>query len=107
MGGLILNQDDSNFGYGFSLGFGPENISREEAIKYIPERYPHIELLQYVVMPNHIHMILRVRAKTVAPSMSQVVKQFKGVVSKQAGMGIWQKSFYDHVIRVGGIMRSI
>ena len=43
----------------------PENVQlsshgkiAEEAINTIPKYYPHIELLQYVVMPNHIHMIL-------------------------------------------------
>ena len=30
----------------------------EEAINSIPEFYAHIELLQYVIMPNHVHMIL-------------------------------------------------
>jgi len=30
----------------------------EEAINAIPKHYPHIELLQYVVMPNHVHMVL-------------------------------------------------
>ena len=27
------------------------------------------------------------------------MKQFKGKITKQVGYGIWQKSFYDHVIR--------
>ena len=82
-----------------NIALSPCGKIADTAIRAIPDVYPSLVLESYVVMPNHIHMILRVRAKTVAPSMSQVVKQFKGVVSKQAGMGIWQKSFYDHVIR--------
>ena len=35
----------------------------------------------------------------VAPTISQIIQQFKGSVTKQAGTIIWQKSFYDHVIR--------
>ena len=35
----------------------------------------------------------------VAPTIMTVVKQMKGYVSKQYGCGIWQKGFYDHVIR--------
>ena len=27
------------------------------------------------------------------------MKQFKGVVTKRAGLSLWQKSFHDHVIR--------
>ncbi len=35
----------------------------------------------------------------VAPTIPKVVQQFKGVVSKQAGFSLWQKGFYDHVVR--------
>ena len=35
----------------------------------------------------------------VAPTVSTVIAQMKGVVSKQLGTPIWQKSFHDHVVR--------
>jgi hypothetical protein len=34
-----------------------------------------------------------------APTISTVVRLMKGAVSKQAGWSVWQKGFYDHVIR--------
>lgn len=34
-----------------------------------------------------------------APTISTVVNQMKGIVSKKAGFSVWQKGFYDHVIR--------
>ena len=34
-----------------------------------------------------------------APTISRVIKQFKGSITKQVGRTIWQKSFYDHGIR--------
>ncbi len=34
-----------------------------------------------------------------APTISAVVQQMKGWVSKQVGFPLWQKEFYDHVIR--------
>ena len=34
-----------------------------------------------------------------APTVSQIVQQFKGSVSKQAGCSLWQRSFYEHIIR--------
>lgn len=34
-----------------------------------------------------------------APTISAVINQFKGVVTKQVGYPVWQKSFYDHIIR--------
>lgn len=59
---------------------------------------------KYVVMPNHIHMILSIEHDVegrpkVAPTISRVVQQFKGSISKKVGDSIWQKSFHDHVIR--------
>jgi hypothetical protein len=34
-----------------------------------------------------------------APTISTVINQFKGYVSKQIGFSLWQKSFHDHIIR--------
>ncbi len=34
-----------------------------------------------------------------APTVSRIIKQMKGYVSKKIGKSVWQKSFYDHVIR--------
>ena len=62
-------------------------------------------------MPNHIHMLLTVgfnqkyNNSTVLSvtqdkaSITRVVKQFKGAVSKEVGFSVWQKSFYDHIVR--------
>ena len=35
----------------------------------------------------------------VAPTIATVIKQFKGAVSKEVGTTVWQKGFYDHIIR--------
>ena len=76
----------------------------DKAIQSISSVYPALLLESYVIMPNHIHILLCVCADEygrplVAPTISQVVKQLKGTVSKQVGISIWQKSFYDHIIR--------
>ncbi len=34
-----------------------------------------------------------------APTVSNIIGQMKSFVTKQIGFPIWQKSFYDHVIR--------
>ena len=78
----------------------------ESAIKSIPQYYPNIELLQYVVMPNHIHMILFLvydsgRIISSPTPVSTVVGQMKRYVSKKIGKSIWQRSFHDHIIRDG------
>ena len=63
--------------------------------------YETVRVDKYVVMPNHVHLILTIQngRTQFAPTVSRIVKQFKGTITKQLGFGIWQKSFYDHVIR--------
>ena len=76
----------------------------DEAINKITSIYPAVSLEHYVIMPDHIHLLLMVCSEedgrsVIAPTMSQVVKHLKGTVTKQLGESVWQKSFYDHVIR--------
>ena len=62
-----------------------------------------VELDKYVVMPNHIHFVLFLSASgvedSISPSISQIVRHLKSIVTKQVGYSVWQKSYYDHIIR--------
>lgn len=76
----------------------------DDAIRKIPNYYPDIKIDNYVVMPDHIHLLLSIEGDVsgrpvVAPTISTVINQMKGYVSKQIGYSIWQKSFVDHIIR--------
>ena len=76
----------------------------DQAIRNIPMVYPAISVDHYVVMPNHIHLLLQINTDKngramLAPTVSVVIQQLKGVVTKQIGHSIWQKLFHDHVIR--------
>ena len=74
----------------------------KKAIEAIPQHYPAVFVDRYVIMPNHVHLLLRIeksgRAMPV-PTISRVVQQMKGSATKQAGFPIWQTRFYDHIIR--------
>ena len=66
--------------------------------------YEGVRVDQYCVMPDHIHFIISITTgengrTQFAPTISRVIKQFKGSITKQVGRPIWQKSFYDHGIR--------
>ncbi len=77
----------------------------DKAIDAIPSYYYEIKIDKYVIMPNHIHMIMIICNDNVngwqvaAPTIMRVVGQMKRKVSKEIGFPIWQKSFYDHIIR--------
>ena len=84
----------------------------KQSIDEIPEHYPAITVDNYVIMPNHIHLLLQINADIdgrpmAAPTISTVVNQMKGVISKRAGFSVWQKGFYDHVIRNDNDYRDI
>ena len=72
-----------------------------ENIGILNGTYETVRVDKYVVMPNHVHLILTIQngRTQFAPTVSRIVKQFKGTITKQLGFGIWQKSFYDHIIR--------
>ena len=76
----------------------------EQAILQIAEHYANAVVDKYCIMPDHIHLILRIESNVggrmiSAPTVSTVVGSMKRWVSKQIGRPIWQKSFYDHGIR--------
>ena len=76
-------------------------VDRE--ILVLSETYDAVKIDKYVVMPNHIHMIIIIGSShgrtQFAPTVSRIVKQFKGSVTKQIGFSLWQKSFHDRIIR--------
>ena len=49
------------------------------------------------VMPNHVHMILKLDGT--GPDVSQRIRSFKSLVTRELGEPIFQRSFHDHVIR--------
>ena len=88
----------------------------ETAIQKIDTVYGNVHVDKHVVMPNHIHMILVLSDSAIpveggramrAPTVSRVVNQMKGYVTKQVGFSIWQKLFYDRVIRSEDEYRKI
>lgn len=66
--------------------------------------YENIKVDKYQIMPNHIHLIIFIYEDSngrtqFAPTISRIIKQFKDSITKQIGFSIWQKSFYDRIIR--------
>ena len=65
---------------------------------------------RYVIMPDHVHMILLVSAENAvegpmwssAPTKRNIettIRSWKTLITKELGERIWQRSFYEHVIR--------
>ncbi len=80
----------------------------DKYINQLNDFYYHITVDRYVIMPNHIHIILFVlesgASRTSPPTrqhsaVSQFVSTFKRFCNKEYGRNIWQRHFNDHIIR--------
>lgn len=90
----------------------------------IPTHFPNVEIDGFVAMPNHIHGIVAIvdnckgtacRAPTemierfgkpTACSLPTIVRSFKSAVTRRInalrqtqGVQVWQRNYYEHVIR--------
>lgn len=78
----------------------------EKYIKSINSTYKDRNIVKYVIMPNHLHFIVEITESGTSgtpyptnakiPSLISTLKRF---VNKEIGFNIWQRSYYDHVIR--------
>jgi len=88
----------------------PYGIVAEEMIRQIGEKYPAVSIDRYIIMPDHIHILLKIDRDlgtgNPSPTLGSVVGWYKYQVTKRVnllagtqGERIFQRSFYDHVIR--------
>ena len=83
-------------------------IAREQLFA-LEQRYPYVRIDQYVIMPNHIHAIIRLLAEPVErkrPGIPSIVGAFKSLTTRisnehtgKAGRKMFQTSFYEEVLR--------
>lgn len=78
-------------------------------ITYMGDKYSHIKLDGFVIMPDHFHILLRITEKTkngvsqasrpTDNEVSKFVSLLKRYCNREYGENIWQTSYYDHIIR--------
>ena len=65
--------------------------------------YASVDL--YVIMPDHIHLIVRLNetinetANPMNRTIPHIVSTFKRLCTKEIGTNVFQRSYYDHIIR--------
>jgi len=83
-----------------------------QQIQDIESHYSNVKIDKYIIMPNHIHMIISISERinpfpTASSDIPNIVGKFKAAVSRAVGKAlmpsetpeIWQRSFHDHIIR--------
>lgn len=112
----ICTKDRYEMLWNVGATFGRPNNTNQHLSKYgliIDDEIHKIESVydlsvsidKYVIMPNHLHLIILLNndcditgRPKVAPTISRIIQQFKGSVTKQIGFSVWQKLFHDHII---------
>ena len=53
------------------------------------------------IMPNHVHLIVAIQENKNHSdmSLSQFINLLKGCMSRKYGSSLWQRGFYEHVVR--------
>jgi len=83
--------------------------------KDIPLHYPEVTNKVFIIMPNHVHGIIMIQdlrragskpAPTKKHPLSEIVRAFKSYSSRKIneyrhspGTPVWQRSYYEHIIR--------
>jgi len=76
----------------------------EKSIHYIHTQIPGFLVDHYVIMPNHIHLLVKITASSETgghggPPLHKIIGQFKSYTTHQYGHPLWQRSYHDHIIR--------
>ena len=87
----------------------PYGIVADRYIRQMNAFYDVLSVDKYVIMPDHIHFLITVHGQpgTAVPakdnnrnaSIARFVGSLKRFCNKEYGKNIWQRSYYDHVVR--------
>ena len=97
----------------------------------MPDRFPHVVMDAFVVMPNHVHGVIFIgRAEAMigaglgeigggVPALGDAVRAFKSLTTVEYGRGVrgmgwerfekrlWQRNYYERVIRNESELRAV
>ncbi len=102
---IINNEIPSSKHYGKLTQYG---LIVDDCINQIQSKYSNVVVDEYVIMPNHIHILLYIQASEdeSIPSLSSIIAWLKyystveiNKIRKTPGRKVWQRSYYDHIIR--------
>ena len=78
----------------------------DKHISKLEEKYPQITLPSYVIMPNHIHLLISVMNTENAErkSIPAIIGQLKSSITNECRRvfgtkALFQRSYYDHIVR--------
>lgn len=78
----------------------------EETLSFLDAHSEHIRVDKYIIMPNHIHLILQLseggasgKPRPTEALIPKFMSSLKRYTNRKTGLDLWQTSYYDHIIR--------
>ncbi len=80
-------------------------------IKETENKFDNIKFDEFVIMPDHLHFIIRITERHAGRSLQDIMRFFKTMTTNDYITAVknnllppffkklWQKSYYDHIIR--------
>ncbi len=109
LGEITVGRDDLGTPY---LELSEYGVIVRKYIDRIESHYKDVSLDKYVVMPNHIHLIIIINKSGLfspadsAPESSRptaliptIIAALKKLTNREFGFDMWQTSYYDRIIR--------
>jgi len=69
----------------------------EKILLSLPERFSGLRIDWYILMPDHLHMIFVFNETK--KDLSEIIRTFKALVTRNTRIKFWQRNYYEHVIR--------
>ena len=89
----------------------PQNKCIHKWLAEAENKFDNVRIDKYVIMPNHLHVIIEITERHTGRSLQNIVQWFKTMstneyismvkdgICKPFNKKMWQKSYYDHIIR--------
>jgi REP element-mobilizing transposase RayT len=76
----------------------------EEFILFLHKKWETMSVRSYVIMPNHVHLLVEVRGASRMPRATDAVipkfvSSLKRFTSRTGPHELWQTGYHDHIIR--------
>ena len=75
----------------------------EKYILSIEKAYYSVKVENYIIMPNHIHLLLLIDTyglpRSSAPTIPDIITALKKFTNCDCKCNLWQRGYYDHIIR--------
>jgi putative transposase len=72
----------------------------EDVLRNVPIQHDAVQLDCFVVMPNHVHLILFLQDTPQPQTTGAIIRAYKSTVTRRTKQyPLWQGRYHDHVIR--------